>query len=342
MHIDRMLKDWMGWKIDASGLQMMATLKFISLAFCYQDGTKQRTNPNEIPQGSRAYAVESLPSLLEYYSYLCSYGGFCIGPFSEYADYIRYIKRKSVFSHIPSPIKASLIRMVQGLALMSVYLATIGMFDPFYCATEEFAAKSLLFKSYYMIGLYVNLEGKYFGGWKLAEAALVATGLSYSGKDWERCIGIRCLPMWTSLTLKPMVDSWNISVTMWLRKYIYFRVISAYPKARALAQFATLMASAFWHGFYPAYYIFFINIFFLNDLVGMVVSRNFKVPWPVKVLAGLAMHYCLLVIGLAFLTLGFYECIKSYAAFNFVPLMAVYSLWVVFKLLPRVKGTKAD
>lgn len=340
MHIERMMNDWMGWKMDASGLQMMATLKFISLAYCYQDGLLHKTHPDSVPLYSRSNAIETLPSLFEYYSYLCSYGGFCIGPFSEYSEFSKYIKRKSVFSNIPSPIVPSLVRLFEGLTLIAIYLLTSSYFDAFHCTTDEFAAQSLLYKSMYMIGLYVKVEGKYFGGWKLSEAALIATGLSYSGKDWDRCKSIKCWPMWSSSTLKPMVDNWNISVTIWLRKYVYIRVITAYPKSRGLAQMSTLMVSAFWHGFYPAYYIFYLNVFFLNSLVSMIQNRNIKVPKVVSILSSLAMHYSLLFIGLAFLTLGFYESFKAYAAFHFIPLIGVYLLWIYFKFGPKVKGEK--
>jgi hypothetical protein len=342
MHIERMRNDWMGWRMDASGLQMMATLKFISLAYCYQDSLLLRTHPTQAPLHTRSLAVESVPSLLEYYSYLCMYAGFCIGPFYEYKLFSNYIKRKSVYAQLPSPVLPSLVRLVQGLLLISVFMLTSSYFDHMYFTTHQAASQSLLYKSIYMLGLYVGVEGKYFGGWKLSEAGAIASGLGYSGKDWDQCLSIKVWPMWSSGDLKSIVDRWNISVTMWLRKYVYFRVLTVYPHNRTLAQISTLMTSAFWHGFYPAYYIFYVNIFFLNDLVKLVHERPLQAPKALRVLAALAMHYVLLYTGLAFLTLGFYEAIRSYAAFHFIPLVGMYGLWGYFSMTrKRAKGDKS-
>jgi lysophospholipid acyltransferase len=342
MHIDRMWNDWMGWKMDASGLQMMATLKFISLAYCYQDSLLLRTDPSKVPLHTRSLSVETVPSLLEYYSYLCMYAGFCLGPFCEYKTFSNYIKRKSVYAHLPSPVLPSLVRLSQGLLLLSAYILTSSYFDPFYFTTEQAAGRSLLYKSAYLVGLYVCVEGKYFGGWKLSEAAIIASGLGYSGRDWDQCLSIEVWPMWSSSDLKSMIDKWNISVTMWLRKYVYFRVLAVYPHNRALAQISVLMTSAFWHGFYPAYYIFYVNIFFLNDLIRLVQERALQVPKALRVLAALAMHYVILYNGLAFLTLGFYEAIQSYAAFYYIPLVSMYGLWGYFSMTrKRAKGSKS-
>ena len=55
-----------------------------------------------------------------------------------------------------------------------------------------------------------------------------------------------------------MVDHWNISVAIWIRRCIYNRILvsgkTPNPSAnrKSMAQHVSYMLSAFWHGFYPS------------------------------------------------------------------------------------------
>ena len=55
-----------------------------------------------------------------------------------------------------------------------------------------------------------------------------------------------------SSNLKVLLDNWNITTTHWLRHVVYERV----PVAKTAMVF---VVSAFWHGFYPGYYITFLT-----------------------------------------------------------------------------------
>lgn len=56
-----------------------------------------------------------------------------------------------------------------------------------------------------------------------------------------------------STSLKVNIDSWNILTTHWLRHSVYERV------SPAIGTWVVFMVSAFWHGFYPGYYIAFLS-----------------------------------------------------------------------------------
>jgi len=51
--------------------------------------------------------------------------------------------------------------------------------------------------------------------------------------------------------VKSFIDNWNIQTHMWLRLIAYNRM----PSGKTLAVF---VLSAFWHGFYPGYYLTFV------------------------------------------------------------------------------------
>lgn len=52
--------------------------------------------------------------------------------------------------------------------------------------------------------------------------------------------------------MRDKINNWNISVQEWLRKSIYNR---SNIKNKSLNQLYVFVVSAFWHGFYSAYYI---------------------------------------------------------------------------------------
>ncbi|VDK50329.1 unnamed protein product [Dibothriocephalus latus] len=65
---------------------------------------------------------------------------------------------------------------------------------------------------------------------------------------------------------KGIFDGWNIGTTRWLRECVYDRV----PKQFSVV--AVFFVSAFWHGFYPVYYLCFLTGAFLTSTGRHVLS----------------------------------------------------------------------
>lgn len=55
---------------------------------------------------------------------------------------------------------------------------------------------------------------------------------------------------------------------LWLKNYVYLRCYDSikHKKPPTYAVFVTYATSAFWHGFYPSYYQFFVSAAFLSEL----------------------------------------------------------------------------
>ena len=66
------------------------------------------------------------------------------------------------------------------------------------------------------------------------------------------------------------IENWNIQTQIWLRKMAYERLNTGY--GRTLGVF---ILSAFWHGFYPGYYLSFL-LFAVMVHAGRKVSQTFN------------------------------------------------------------------
>lgn len=344
VHIRRMYLDYMGWSMDASSIQMLATVKFISLAFCYQDGETIRTSTNKVTPEQRQCLVERLPSLLEYYSFICFYPAFLIGPAFEYADYLRFVERKGIYKSVPCPVKESLVRLLQAVVMMIPLLFVEGKYSHLYVLSDEFFAQSFLYKCAFYQAYFWIIKVRYYVAWKLSEAGCVASGFSYEGNQggsakWNRVLGCEILKIEFSWTIKTAIEGWNVSVSNWLRRYSYERILNSSekpsPKLRSIAQHGTFILSAFWHGFYPAYYVFFFNFSILSEVTKMVYIRDFT-HYPayklLRIVAWVCMAFVSHHIGFSFILLGLREAYLGYAGVSFIPIGGLFAVWGLLKL----------
>lgn len=83
-------------------------------------------------------------------------------------------------------------------------------------------------------------------------SAVHAAGVSYEGSDFKRINTIDPWVFETSPHVREKIGRWNIGVQEWLRKSIYLR---SPLKNKTANQLYVFTVSAFWHGFYFAYYI---------------------------------------------------------------------------------------
>lgn len=76
------------------------------------------------------------------------------------------------------------------------------------------------------------------------------------------------------------VECWNSTVQIWLKKYVYLRIFSEeeLKRKQTVAQLATNAISAFWHGFYPGYYITFFLWTLLMHIAKMFHSASINKP----------------------------------------------------------------
>ena len=107
----------------------------------------------------------------------------------------------------------------------------------------------------YIICLTTIERAKYHHAWILADAVCNASGLGYDKEKstWDLTTNVRPFHFEYGLSLKESLDHWNIGTGKWLRYIIYER---AHVKVRTVLTYGV---SAFWHGFYPGYYMTFMT-----------------------------------------------------------------------------------
>lgn len=353
VHIYRMMTDWIGWTMDASGLQMMLTSKMSSLAFCYQDGVTIKKSPERVPAEQKRLIVDVLPNLLEYYSYLCFYPGFLVGPTYEFMEYITFVKEAMEFENIPSPLKQTFVTLAKAFAFMGITLFGGIHFPHFYCGSKEFYNHPLWYRVFYFNAAMFVCKARYTTGWKFTEAGINACGFGYTGKDkvgnevWTRSISINWDIAEYGWTAKEMVDNWNVTTTIWIRRYIYNRIVYSVPNASAqrksAAQHMSYLLSGFWHGFYPSYYIMFFWFSIHSEISKMTYIANWDfLPFKrvFKLIAWSFMWQIGNCLGIIFCLLDPYLTFSFLHAIYYWPLIVLSVAWLFFKVTGLHRNTR--
>ena len=258
---------------------MLTSLKLISFAYNYFDGTYDRKRvfgEHSDPKAAKMYAdrkrfaITSLPNPLEFYGYVYCFTCLLAGPAFEYSDYASAIDGSAfkrcnhdsdpVVSDRPSSLSSSLSSFLTGVASMIIYLNMSVYFqmknfcNPVFIATYSMA---------YRIGytwLTITFERcKYYFCWKVAEASSILAGFGFEGwttdgkpKGWGGVRNVDILIFETAPNMQLVSRSWNKRTQGWLERYTYRRTGNSL--------LATYFISALWHGLYPGFFIFFMSL----------------------------------------------------------------------------------
>lgn len=264
--------------IDITGAQMVLVMKLTAFCWNVQDG---RLPEAELTDFQKEHAIRTMPSLLDYAGYVFFFPAIMAGPAFDYCDYSDYItttmftlppgtdpskapptrkKRKIPRSGFPAAMKGAFgtLWIVAFLQLSAYYPASFYLGD-------QYMNYGFLRRVWqlYMFGLVTRM--KYYGVWSLSEGACILCGIGFNGIDaktgrakWDRLTNIMPWEIETAQNARAYLGFWNINTNNWLRNYIYLRVTPKGQKPGFRATLATFVTSAFWHGFYPGYYLTFV------------------------------------------------------------------------------------
>lgn len=160
---------------------------------------------------------------------------------------------------------ASLRSLAEGVLCLVIYLVVHNYYQVIFCGTKEFFEMETW--SYRVFYYNVAMTGQryfYYAPWCLTTGAIQASGFGYNGRDpktyshrWDKVIGV----YWVELELGTgpieMLRYWNHQIHLWLKYYVSQRLAEYGKKPSAAVNFGTFIVSAFWHGFYPFYYVVF-------------------------------------------------------------------------------------
>lgn len=211
------------------------------------------------------------------------------GPAFDFVDYRRWIettmfeipagtdpsaapktrkKRKIPRSGTPATVKA-----VVGLVWIILFLKFAGWYNSSLVLGDQYMKYGFLRRVWILEMLGFSTRMKYYGVWYLTEGACILSGLGYNGVDpktnkvhWNRLQNVNPWGIESAQNSRAYLENWNMNTNHWLRNYMYLRVTPKGKKPGFRASLATFVTSAFWHGFYPGYYLTFVLAAFLQTI----------------------------------------------------------------------------
>ncbi|GMH77461.1 hypothetical protein TrST_g9208 [Triparma strigata] len=282
-HLHRQYINYMGWDLDFTGPQMVVTIKLYSLAWNLYDGHVMRESKKgqELPRATsrcKDFCVDEVPSLLNYLGYVFCFSTVLAGPSFEYSTYLAAASGSNLMKGgklvPPSRFKPVLVPLVQSLCALVVYVAICPNFPLTNTVSQKLRPYPLEGDtSLYTLGfwkgyafLFISLgfnRSKYYFAWKNAQGSCNTWYAGFEGHEkeyqkdaaiqgWELTNNVDLWRCETASNVQMGTKFWNKKTALWLNRYVYAR------SGGSLA--ATYFMSAFWHGFYPGYYMFFMSL----------------------------------------------------------------------------------
>ncbi|KAL3156423.1 hypothetical protein ABBQ38_000734 [Trebouxia sp. C0009 RCD-2024] len=335
---------WKEGHMDFTGAQMVLTLKMISAAVCYQDGLK---NAEVLRPYQESRKLVSMPSPLEWLSYIFASGNLLAGPFFELRDYRDYIERQGPWANgFPSGVVPGLVRLFKAMVCMAFHLRMTQGFNASTLESAWYHSQPLLSRVIVLYLVPTVYRFKYYFAWAVAESGLTLSGFNYNGKDkrgvllWDRYVNARIRHVECQTSLAKLPEHWNVCTGLFLRQYVYERLT---PKGKGPSFFTlivTQLVSGIWHGLFPGYVLFFVSsaLMFQSSKVIYRYERNWPLklqrfpPWVLAKWAYTAftLNYC----ASAFMILTFKESLTVWRSISFLGHFVMLSLILVSLVLP--------
>ena len=306
-------------------------------------GVERTDRWGRIYRRRQAEYVTEFPSLLDYFGFIYHFPGLLGGPNTYYREYhdvmsnIRYPDGK-----LPSSRwKYVLINLIKGVVFLIMFVVGSAYLPTDYLLTDTFGSRPLWQRVGFLYLTFLAVRFRYFGIWKLGESICIMAGFGEEKKDeWTGISNVDILAFETSSNMSTATRMWNKRTQKWLQMCIYER--------SNFNQFYVFMVSAFWHGFYPSYYL----CFGLGSLLQFANRLTAKKLWPR--VEGTWMEKPYLILGnVCVMTVGSYmlEAMFNYsfekawlgwkqASFFGVTFLAVNV--VILLLLPKVSKVKEE
>lgn len=225
-----------------------------------------------------------------------------MGPSFEFSDFKNFINLSEEYKNITLnlcaiPALTELFKSILNILSVLFFMST---FDSKYLTTEEFGNKSIFYKFvFYNISMLI-LRTKYYAAWKMSQSAVVFSGLSYnpqftstpgvSGDEisiessvihkFDKVENVVIREVEFDPSPKRRIQYWNRTVHLWLKYNVFMRLLNVNSKTfknnKGMASLITFMISAFWHGFYPVYYLFFA-LFYIIEQTSGILDEDFNV-----------------------------------------------------------------
>ncbi|KAJ3210992.1 lysophospholipid acyltransferase [Dinochytrium kinnereticum] len=322
-------------RFDVTAPMMILVIKLSSFGWSVYDATRP---DSELSDEQKKRAVRKFPSILEYLGYVFFFPSFLVGPALDFRDYQAFINIEEPFNNIPSRVLPVLTSLLYAVVSLVAYVKCASAFSYENATTAEFLQRPLWHRFLFLQVAGLISRVKFYVAWKLAEGACDLTGIGFTGRDaatgkhvWTRGANVDIIGMEFGANPKAMIGAWNMKTGAWLRNYVYLRLTKPGQKPHPIVAIITYMVSAFWHGFYPGYYLTFLVGSFLN-LAGRNLRRSLRPMFvaPSK-LAPFKPLYDILAWGLSLAAINF-----SVGPFQVWALDKSLAVWASVAYIPLI------
>ncbi|KAK5680769.1 Lysophospholipid acyltransferase [Elasticomyces elasticus] len=272
--------------VDITGAQMVMIMKLSAFCWNVYDG---RQDPAILNADQKERMVVDLPAPLDFAGFVAFFPSIMIGPAFDYVDYHRWLNT-TMFDLPPGtdPLKApptrkkrkiprsatpAMWKMATGLLWIFTFLQLSAYFNTSTVLGDKFKNMGFLWRIVHLHMFNLVTRMKYYGAWSLTDGACTLAGIGYKGVDpvsgkpnWDRLINVRPFGVELAQNSHAYLGNWNCNTNHWLRNYMYLRVTPRGQKPGFRASMATFVTSAFWHGFYPGYYLTFLLASFIQNV----------------------------------------------------------------------------
>jgi hypothetical protein len=255
-HLWRMWEAYGLYIQDFTLVLMNQTTKVTYIAWAVHDFYKNQKDASKLPPELKGRVIRHLPNMLEYLSYNFTFIGFS-GPFIEYRDFQDYMLMERNYANVRISLKQFLANF-RDLVLYQVIFLGLAPYFPFQAMSGPLWAKySFSWKCVWILVAGWVLRARYYIAFSYGQVAADLSGISYDSEQDNNEL-YRNFEVWGiewDQRLKKRVLKWNQSVQHWLNHVCYIRYKPIVGTSNAAL--AVFSLSAFWHGFYPSWYVLF-------------------------------------------------------------------------------------
>lgn len=279
-HVYKMYTSYLTGITDFTGTHMVLTMKLTKFAYNLYDGTVDYKNvfpdtPYEDKRKAKIYqdrqkvAITKLPSLLEYFGHIYCFTTLIAGPCVDYSVYAKAVEGSLFNTNQPGKqpkpdhtnLGLSLLSFCQAVVALVIYVVLGAQFPVATMYSKAFIETvPFMQKVVYLYAVSIRGRCSYYFCWKMSEGSCLLSGFGFEGYDpdtgaslgWGGASNVDILGAELEVNVQGVTRAWNKKTQSWLEQYTYLRTNKSLV--------ATYFVSAFWHGVYPGYYVFFMSV----------------------------------------------------------------------------------
>jgi lysophospholipid acyltransferase len=213
----------------------------------------------------------NIPSMFDYFCYVFNYIGSIASPVYSYPEYEHFLNQTYKEDKVNS--RAVLKKAGSGILALGIIVISAQYFDFDLFISKRFWEINVVYQIILMTIGGVLIRTKYYIIWHFSEIPAIICNVrgSDSGyKSYIKAISSRSVEFSNSPKLR--IEKWNMSIAKWLKECFYMPMIENFKVDKNASSMITFILSAFWHGFYPTYYI----SFFALNILSMTEKLMFQ------------------------------------------------------------------